>query len=97
MVSDYINQIRINDVAGNRRQEVRSEVVRPNDRQMEETQRARLDAQTNVISAERFRASLAPTGNEIQSFNDPDDAFFHMTCHIEVSIKEKIRRGDLLS
>ena len=119
MVLDYIKRIRLSDFTGeNNRATVRSEVVRPTGSQERRTEevtdpleQARLDAQTNVIAAERYKASLAPTGKnpwQIGSNNpdmapqrnlvyyDPDDDFFHATCHVDTTIRDRIRRGEFV-
>ena len=55
-----------------------------------------------VLQAEKFKASIAPlpgTYNAQQSqvnFVSVDDQFFHISCHIEQSLKEKIERGEFV-
>ena len=60
-----------------------------------------------IIEAEQFKATVAPpkTGMEIDvdkiisqirsSLVDVDDEFFHITCHIDPQLKEKIQKGAL--
>ena len=62
-----------------------------------------------VIGAEKFKATVAPpkTGMELDvdkiisqiraSLTDVDDEFFHITCHIDPQLKEKIQKGVLWS
>ena len=61
-------------------------------------------ANTNVIDAEKLKASLlAPQGMlpikidhniELLRNLDSDDDFFHVTCHIDENLKTKIQRGE---
>ena len=49
-----------------------------------------------IIQAEQFKAQVAvPTGMVNPLVNlDNDDNFFHVTCHIEETLKSKIERGE---
>ena len=74
-----------------------------NDVMLDRTQQARVDAQENILRAERFRASLAPTGILAHNSNfalarqaDPDDDFFHITCHVEEPLRQRIRKGEFV-
>ena len=57
-----------------------------------------------IVQAEQFRAQVtAPKGRftlgpeiELLRQNDNDDDFFHITCHIELSLREKIERGEFV-
>ena len=53
-------------------------------------------AQQIVIEAEQHKATTERPGNlESQQLMDKsDDEFFHLTCHIETSLKQKIERGE---
>ena len=65
---------------------------------------ARVIANNNIIEAEKFKASVAPLpGMDIDKVNvvpgpvtnaSIDDHFFHITCHIEQSLREKIEKGE---
>ena len=51
-----------------------------------------------IIQAEQFKANVAPPkGNDIIAcpVQDNDDDFFHITCHVEPSLKEKIKKGGI--
>ena len=57
----------------------------------------RKTAQDRILQAEKFKASIeAPKGNAIQPFyvsiENEDDKFLHVTCHIDESIKLKIKK-----
>ena len=110
-ILDYIKNIRISDnVVGKDREEkeasqsstsrVRSEVVKPNrsdgngveQDNFDQVQEARMTAQANVLAAEKYKANLAPTG----TYHDPDDDFFHTSCHVESSVRERIKRGEFV-
>ena len=71
--------------------------------------RAKEAAKNVILDAEQFRAQIQqPRGgcpNIIQTHVDAnhftrglddDDQFFHVTCHIELSLKSKIERGDFI-
>ena len=58
-----------------------------------------------ITDAEQFRATLLPPkGNDVNLSNrviagqslDMDDEFFHVMCHVEVTLKEKIERGEFV-
>ena len=57
------------------------------------------NADKYVVDAELFKASIEPpTGEKIQStFNgghiSTDDEFFHLTCHIDSALRDKIKKG----
>ena len=68
---------------------------------------ARLHANHMVIEAEKYKAAMVnPAGMIIQesihkpedNFNQSksDDDFFHLTCHIDSNIREKIEKGDFV-
>ena len=49
-----------------------------------------------IIQAEQFCANIvAPKGRNLMG-DDNDDDFFHITCHIEQSLKDKIQNGDFI-
>ena len=65
----------------------------------------RADARANnvILEAEKYKAHIsAPTGNEINEIGniaiacENNDDFFHVTCHVDVSLKEKIERGEFV-
>ena len=113
MVTDFIKRIRLNDFAGTSEDQtragVRSEVVRPRrsddvtDQLTDPVEQARIDAQETVLAAERYKATMAPTGkdptqigNELVQYQDPDDDFFHTTCHIDLTLRERIKKGEFV-
>ena len=63
-----------------------------------------------VLDAERFKATIAaPQGNEIVPYHNlhrdnypmvpggpSDDKFFHLTCHIDKSLRAKIEKGEFV-
>ena len=72
---------------------------------------AKATADEILLQAERFRANIAsPKGNEqVGNFvngvvcppiypagDEGDDDFFHVTCHIDGNLKEKIERGEFV-
>ena len=73
----------------------------------EELAKERVDK--TILNAEKYRAQInAPTGNvspnttQLLILNpeqggiETDDDFFHMTCHIEATLCEKIERGEFI-
>ena len=46
-----------------------------------------------VIEVERFKASVAPPKGMI---DDNDDDFFHVTCHVDANIIQKIEKGEFV-
>ena len=106
-IANFIKQIRVSNVSGEpRHSTVRSEVFVPTQGhsgdvsagQVDGVQKARADAHANVIAAEKYKATLAPTGMvpNVLQYVDPDDDFFHTTCHVEASLREKIKRGEFV-
>ena len=55
-----------------------------------------------IIDAERFKASVQPPKGRslniqrLLEYMDDDDEFFHVTCHIDPSLKAKIERGEFV-
>ena len=65
-----------------------------------------------ILDAEKYKATIAPPKGmqmfqedlrpyfkselELRRFVDTDDDFFHMTCHVEDSLKAKIQRGEFV-
>ena len=57
-----------------------------------------------ITDAEQFKANLIPPKGKSSpevlgstvNFIDTDDEFFHITCHIEPNLREKIERGDYI-
>ena len=56
-----------------------------------------------IIEAERYKAAIQapPQGNDPDylkqmRMNDDDDDFFHIICHIDESLKAKIRKGEFV-
>ena len=53
------------------------------------------EADRITLQAEQFKANIAaPKVNEFISITESDDDFFHITCHVDSSLKEKIERGE---
>ena len=58
------------------------------------------DAENMVIQAENYKAEIAPEGGSlVDQIKDllqskADDEFFHITCHIDQNLRDKIQRGD---
>ena len=76
-------------------------------KQMSAEDRAMEAAEKDVIDSEKFKAEVNSSGGKAQqskylvpmvdySVSDHDSDFFAMTCHVEESIKEKIRRGEFI-
>ena len=55
-----------------------------------------------ILQAEKFQANItAPKGNEFLITNqrfesEGDDDFFHITCHVDSNLKDKIERGEFV-
>ena len=57
-----------------------------------------------ILDAEQLRAKIQPPKGKDSLFNfekflqnmDDDDEFFHVTCHIEESLRSKIARGEFV-
>ena len=108
VISNFIKQIRVANVAGDgqgTRSSVRSEVVVPGGnaatsresaQPMDSNQQAQLDARAHILAAEKYKANLTPSGNPLTLYNDPDDDFFHTTCHIDLPLKQRIQRGEFV-
>ena len=48
-----------------------------------------------IIQAEQFKANVAaPQGTLSHPVYDNDDDFFHMTCHVDPTLKVKTERGE---
>ena len=57
---------------------------------------ARGRADRTVLEAERFKVAMAPPPGNVPEFENSlsDDNFFHLTCHIDKNLREKIERGE---
>ena len=107
MVLDFIRNVRL---TGNDKKketaEVRSVVTLPTtSKETEEERRSREErekAQEAVIQAEKFNATINPAGKSyydiIKSLNlrDPDEEFYHIVCHVDKQLREKIKRGEFV-
>ena len=71
------------------------------------TERQRSAADKIVIEAEKFKASVAPQrGKDKLDYShddllklrkdDDDDDFFHVTCHLDAQLKERIEMGEFI-
>ena len=64
------------------------------DNNVRRTPEAQKVADRILINAEKFKASVeAPKGNYCDS---NDDEFFHLTCHIDPNLKNKIMNGEFV-
>ena len=81
------------------RPKVRSEIHVPEVDSMKER------AKNSTLTSEKFKATIEPpkrrmSGDSYIFNNEPsvltDDDFFHLTCHIDVSVKEKMERGEFV-
>ena len=65
-------------------------------------ERARDDADNIIVQAEQYKAEIAPKGNDFISKlkqivdSTVDDEFFHTTCHIESTIRDRIKKGEFV-
>ena len=64
-------------------------------------QEARDHAQKIILEAERYRANVEqPTGLPFSVTNQnnsiSDDEFFHLTCHVDLALRDKIQKGDFV-
>ena len=68
---------------------------------------AKIRTQHEVVEAEKFKASLLPVSGMVddmlannngigQDENLTDDQFFHLTCHVNAALREKIERGQFV-
>ena len=69
--------------------------------EQEKLAEARAAAEERILQAERYKASLQipQQGKEISllaRYMDDDDDFFHLTCHIDSTTREKIKRGEFV-
>ena len=68
----------------------------------EQIEEAKQKASSMIIQAEKFHASVnAPPGKDDQTVEalqglDIDDQFFHVTCHMDPGLKQKIEKGNSL-
>ena len=64
------------------------------DRDRQSLRPARELADQVIVEAERFKADLVPPRGRSNDFVDNDDEFFHITCHVDWPIRERIEHGD---
>ena len=55
---------------------------------------ARDRAEAAVVEAEKYKASVENQGK--MTDKDVDDEFFHTSCHVELSLRERIGRGEFV-
>ena len=83
----------------------RDEGRRHRDKEKEDRSRvelAREQAKESVLQAEKYKADLAPEGTcsfsyeQLKNLIDAqrDDEFFHTICHVDPSLREKIKKGE---
>ena len=112
LISNFIKQIRLgnSDSTSEEAGRVRSEVSVPKEQgrrssggtsdERSRTERARDEAADLVLKAERYKAELAPEGmfdklKKLVSANQ-DDKFFHIICHIDQGLRDKIKKGEFV-
>ena len=82
----------------NRREDKRKDSQQPSEKSRAE--RAREDTEDIILRAEKYKADLAPEGmfDRIKKMvqANVDDEYFHTVCHIEPTIKEKIKAGEFV-
>ena len=64
-----------------------------------EVEEGRRMADKLILDAERFKASvLPPKGNDNNDvrYLEDDDEFFHLTCHIDTTLKKRIAGGEFV-
>ena len=59
------------------------------------------DVERAIIQAEKFKVNSAPPKGNVQfnftpSMVDNDDDFFHIMCHVDRALREKIGRGEFI-
>ena len=103
LILEFIKNIRLTDKPTGR---VRSEVVKPGvastsgeteeDRQRRSSQER---AENEVLEAEKFNATINPPGMSYYDvikqlkLKDPDEDYYHIVCHVEEILKNKIKKG----
>ena len=99
-ISNFVEGIRIESEAGDLSSWYKSPKCST---EMDQHARKKSDdkATRAIIQAEQFKAQLTPPPGAIQSIqsvvdNDNDDDFFHVSCHIDDALKEKIERGEFV-
>ena len=97
LINDFLTNMRLGEKTTEKQStRVRSEVRVPKE-QRSKLELAREDADQMVIQAEKYKAQLLPEGmidklNKLfQSSND--DEFFYTNCHIDETIRDKIKKG----
>ena len=106
MIIEFLKNIRL---AGKEDEpKIRSQVTRvaaSTSQESEEDRARRHDrerAQKEVIDAEKFNATINPPGMSyyqmIKQLNlqDPDEEYFHIVCHVEQGLKDKIKKGQFV-
>ena len=104
-INQILNNIRIG--TDKNQQEEKNIQRRLNFDEEEKGEKARMEpdvkqlAKDRILQAEKFRASVeAPKGRDSNPFyvfiENEDDKFLHVTCHIEETIKIKIKKGEFV-
>ena len=105
-INQFLNNMRL--TGGRETSKVRSEVkvAKPAMPGMTEEerklQREREKAQHEIAEAEKYNATVNPMGMSyyslIKSLNlkDPDEEYFHIICHVENTLKDKIKKGQFV-
>ena len=69
----------------------------------DEVERARQEAERVILEAEKYKAELNPNGKSLNNdtntraaMQSMDDDFFHITCHVEESLRSKCAKGEFV-
>ena len=107
-VARFVEQVRMQTTADSRRSLARDDEPQPSTSQQasgeqaQQIDQARNLANDMVLQAEKFKAAVAPLPGMLETPHSQvnmvsvDDQFFHISCHIEQSLKEKIERGEFI-
>ena len=102
-IANFIEGIRMQttDRGGNEKDKTqgeRNQQPRPGTSKDDGFDDARSRADLMVIEVEKYKASMInPAGNNFSNTQrQSDDEFFHLTCHIDDSLKAKIEKGEFV-
>ena len=101
-IANFVERIRLETI-----QSMQKEAVKGQDEVQPSTsadsdnaaklQQAKAIAEESILQAEKFKAAITPLpGMESVNQGNVDDEFFHITCHVEQSLKEKIEKGEFI-
>ena len=108
-INQYISQIRlgVSSLQSDDGHAARSEATRKNSTKDNQMKKSYNVAEEAIIAAEKFKASIQPPpkGNTFDDnfklklaryFDNEDDKFFHITCHVDPVIRAKIHKGEFI-